>query len=282
MILYKYCDQVGVVKILESLELKLPFISEVNDPLECMPLFYWGEDISALERKCLSSLRNNNMVPSADFRERIQQIFNDGDFRKKLLKDMKKHQKYWNEHKGCLVSVSETSRNMVMWAHYANRHKGVVLGIDFDNIFKEKEGIQMDPVEYHEERQKIDILMDHHSKEWLEEMMKSLLIKSVDWKYEKECRNIFLVDDLEKLQEKGLACLRKFKKVWFVLKGKKAWFLRLHPSSIKEIVFGLYAEESLKTDIRKFKYRQELQHVKLYNAVESDTYDFNLVEEKIA
>jgi hypothetical protein len=38
-VLYKYCDQKGIVKILESLELKLPYISQVNDPLECLPLF---------------------------------------------------------------------------------------------------------------------------------------------------------------------------------------------------------------------------------------------------
>jgi hypothetical protein len=39
-ILYKYCDQLGIVKILGALELKLPYISEVNDPLECLPIFY--------------------------------------------------------------------------------------------------------------------------------------------------------------------------------------------------------------------------------------------------
>ena len=40
-VLYKYVDTIGTVKILETLELKMPFISDVNDPLECMPHFYY-------------------------------------------------------------------------------------------------------------------------------------------------------------------------------------------------------------------------------------------------
>lgn len=38
-VLYKYCDQLGAVKILGSLELKMPNVIDVNDPLECRPVF---------------------------------------------------------------------------------------------------------------------------------------------------------------------------------------------------------------------------------------------------
>ena len=75
------------------------------------------------------------------------------------------------------------------------------------------------------------------------------------------------------LEQQGLACLKDFN-------GKKTWFLRLNPESIREIIFGWYAEENLKLAIRKLIERPELQHVKLYQAEEkgSETYTLNLID----
>jgi hypothetical protein len=100
---------------------------------------------------------------------------------------------------------------------------------------------------------------------------KALFTKSTDWKYEQEFRTVFLVDHLEIFQRQGLACLKDFN-------GKKTWFLRLNPKSIKEIIFGLYKEESLKSYIRKLIDRPELQHAKLYQTEESETYILNLID----
>ncbi len=75
--------------------------------------------------------------------------------------------------------------------------------------------------------------------------------------------------DLEIMQQKGLAHLKDFK-------GKDTWFLRLNPVSIREVIFGLYTDKSLKSDIRKLIERQDLQHVKLCQAEESETYTLNL------
>jgi hypothetical protein len=57
---------------------------------------------------------------------------------------------------------------------------------------------------------------------------------------------------------------------------KESWLLKLNPASIKEVVFGLYTEKSLKSAIRKLIERPELQHVKLRQAEESETYTLNL------
>lgn len=266
-ILYKYCDQDGI-KIIESLELKLPYVSQVNDPLECLPLFYCPDDNSAIEKRYLSVLKRRNMHPSADYKQNLEK----GEIHKKLAESSLKFQKDWN-HKNCLLSVSKTARNTVMWAHYADKHKGVVIGIDFDNIFPETNreiGILMDPVKYSEQRPKINILTDFN--ESPEAYEKTVLIKSTEWKYEREFRTIFLVDHLEILRRQGLAHLKDFK-------GKKTWFLRLNPESIREIIFGLYTEEGLKLAIRKLIERAELQHVKLYQAEESETYTLNLVDQ---
>jgi hypothetical protein len=79
-VLYKYCDQLGIVKILALLELKLPYISDVNDPLECLPVFQCS-DTSEKEKH-----------------QKIQE-----EWKKRTL----------------LLSVSRTAQNTVMWSHYA-------------------------------------------------------------------------------------------------------------------------------------------------------------------
>jgi len=269
-ILYKYCDQDGI-KIIETLELKLPYVSEVNDPLECLPFFYCPDDKSAIEARYLSALKRKNMHPSSDYKQKLNEQFEKGEIQERLEESQRELQKDWNQKKGCLLSVSETSQNTVMWAHYTDKHKGIVIGIDFDKIFPNTNivpGILMDPVNYSEKRPRINILLESVP----DEGQKLFFTKSIDWRYEKEFRTIFLVDDLERLRQQGLTHLKDFK-------GKNTWFLRLAPESIREIIFGLYTEEGLKSAIRKLIERSELQHVKLYQAEESETYTLNLVEQ---
>jgi hypothetical protein len=268
-ILYKYCEQLGAEKILESLELKLPYISEVNDPLECLPVFYCPNDKAAMKDQWLRTFNRNNINPPIDWEQKLNGQFEKGELQKKLLESAGELQDDLNR-KNCLLSVSKTANSTVMWAHYTDKHKGAVIGIDFDNIFSNV-GIPMLRVDYSEQRPKINILTDTESS--LKAFLKTLLTKSTEWEYEQEFRVAFLDTFLMDLAQRGFACLKEFN-------GKKTWFLRLNPESIREVIFGLYAEESLKLAIRKLIERAELQHVKLYQAEESETYTLNLIDLK--
>ncbi|MHC4535983.1 MAG: DUF2971 domain-containing protein [Planctomycetota bacterium] len=268
-ILYKYCDQLGIVKILESLELKLPFISQVNDPYECLPIFYCPNDKSAIEAKCLRVFKRNNAHPPADWKQKLNEQFEKGDIQERLEESQRELQKDWNQKKCCLLSVSKTAQNTVMWAHYADKHKGAVIGINFDKIFRNI-GIKMLRVDYDKQRPKVNVLEEPEESVSNKSVEITLTTKSDAWCYEKEFRTIFLVDHLEILQQQGLAHLNNFK-------GKNTWFLRLNPESIREIIFGLYTEENLKLTMRKLIEQAELKHVKLYQAEESETYTLNLV-----
>jgi hypothetical protein len=259
-ILYKYCDPLGVVKILGALELKLPNISEVNDPLECLPVFYCPKDKNAIEALYFSALKRRGMLPSGDYKQKLEK----GEIHKMLEESQRELQRELNQ-KSYLLSVSKTAQNTVMWAHYADKHKGTVIGIDFDKIFP-KVGIKMHRVDYSEQRPKINVLDDFREK-----FSNALLTKSSEWTYEQEFRAMFDDVSLMDLQQQGVAHLKDFN-------DKKTWFLRLNPKSIKEIIFGLYTEESLKLAIRKLTEQSELQHIKLYQAEESETYILNLVE----
>jgi hypothetical protein len=272
-ILYKYCNQEGV-KILESLELKLPYVSEVNDPLECLPFFDCPDDKPAFIKRCLLALNHKGISPPEGLTQTLNERYDKGEiqeYRKELAESSQKVQENLNQ-KSCLLSVSKTASNTVMWTHYSQRHRGIVIGIDFDKVFYEIEkvifSLKLHQVKYSEQRPRINVLIDFEIQP--KAYFKTVLTKSSEWKYEREFRAVFLVDHLEGLQHHDLACLKDFK-------GKKTWFLRLNPESIREIVFGLYTEESLKLAIKKLVERAELQHVKLYQAEESDTYVLNLI-----
>lgn len=264
-ILYKYCDQLGVVKILGALELKLPYISQVNDPLECLPFIYCPNDKFAMEAQCLRTFKRNNDCPPVGWKQKLYEQIRTGEFQKKLTDGLREYI-YDYIKKSILLSVSQEARSTVMWAHYADKHKGAVIGIDFDRILP-KSGIKMNRVTYSEQRPKMNVLDDSEREEKYRE---TLVTKSTEWTYEREFRVIFDGAYFMGLEQQGLAHLKDFN-------GKKTWFLRLNPESIREIIFGLYTEESLKLAIRKLIERAELQHVKLFQAEESETYTLNLV-----
>lgn len=172
-VLYKYCDQNGIAKILEFSELKLPYISEVNDPLECLPFFYCPDDKLAIEARYLSVLKRRNIPTPSGYKQALNGLYKKGEIQRELSNSSRKCQNNWNQ-KNCLLSVSKTARNTVMWAHYAEKHKGAVIGIDFDSIFSNS-GIQMDIVDYSEQRPIINILTDFETHP--EAFLKTILTK---------------------------------------------------------------------------------------------------------
>jgi hypothetical protein len=270
-ILYKYCDQNGI-KIIELLELKLPYVSEVNDPLECLPIFYCPDDRSAIEARYIAALKRKEKSLPIGYNQVLNELYQKGEIQKELAESSLRVQKSLNQ-KSCLLSVSKTASNTVMWAHYSDKHEGIVIGIDLDKVFYEIDkiicGLKLNQVEYSEKRPRINVLIDFEIPP--ESFFRTILTKSSEWKYEQEFRAVFHIDTLENLQKHSLACIKDFN-------GQKTWFLKLNPKSIKEIIFGLYAEGSLKQKVINIIKRPELQHVKLYQTEESETYTLNLVE----
>lgn len=272
-ILYKYCDCLGGIKILSSLELKLPFISDVNDPYDCRALYVCGDDKGKIEKWFLKTLDKRNLPVPNDFKLKVDDFLKSEDRRTELIVKAHKVHEDWNKE-NCLLSVSKTAKNPVIWAHYADLHQGVVIGIDFDIVFYKDGktwGIQMNEVIYPPERQKIDVFDDDKGR-----YLKILTTKSFYWGYEEEVRCIFAKNstdapgtDLETSQRDGLMLFKEFN-------GKKTWFLRLNPQSIKQVIFGLSTEESLKLAVRKLIVG--LPDIKLYKVVESKTYQFDMVE----
>ena len=274
-VLYKYCDTKGLRGILETLELKLPYISHVNDPFECLPFVYCPDDKAALGKRCLSALEHRGTSIPADYEQWLDDQFEEGKIQNDLVDTHRKFLEEWNEQKGCLLSVSENAQETVMWAHYAERHKGGVIGIDFDDISPNPNGppgILIESVSYYEDRPKINVLEEPEEDVSSEAIRKTLMTKSIGWIYEKEYRTIYFVNELEKMKQQGLSDFRKINPEDI----KESWVLKLNPASIKEVIFGLYTEDCLKEDIKELIKRPDLKHINLLQTEEAETYTLNL------
>lgn len=80
---------------------------------------------------------------------------------------------------------SETKSSILMWAHYANAHKGFCIGYEFKDLFN-KFDINILPITYSDDFLKIDsfdTFHDHHKI-----FIKACKTKSKEWSYEKEWR----------------------------------------------------------------------------------------------
>lgn len=99
------------------------------------------------------------------------------------LMDKMINRKYWDNFK--TFCLSNTQRNILMWSHYANNHKGICLG--FDSTPEKTVFGGAKKVKYCEDRYEIAWLDGDRE----EGLIESLYRKSDLWKYEQEWRIVY-------------------------------------------------------------------------------------------
>lgn len=116
-----------------------------------------------------------------------------------------------------ILSVSRKPLDILMWAHYANDHTGIVLGFDWNEtgLPEAKEMV------YQSHYRSLDLWS--HSKDELADV--AFYQKSSHWSYEQELRSIFKIDD-EMFKEDNPPD---------ILEARKRKF---NPHSLKEVIFG--------------------------------------------
>ncbi|WP_421219423.1 DUF2971 domain-containing protein [Aeromonas enteropelogenes] len=109
-----------------------------------------------------------------------------------------------------IISLSETHRNLLMWAHYANEHKGFCIGVKnnyLENIrplqpILESTPIYEQPIKVRYDTERFDFQIS--SKPLIDLFKKivthQLTVKSDDWMYEKEYRSIVCLLNHEKVK----------------------------------------------------------------------------------
>ncbi|MEN3756666.1 DUF2971 domain-containing protein [Aeromonas veronii] len=176
-VLYKYySENFDVVDHLKNPAIKLATTRSLNDPFEVQ-----------LSNELAKSLTNKRL-----------KIFDEKLLKdKKFREDVKKSYQIVSNQFG-IISLTETHRNILMWAHYANSHKGVCIGykktfIDELNhrehpISDEWKGIYTpEKIRYDSKRFELEIDSEETENEII---MQAMLKKSDDWIYEKEHRCI--------------------------------------------------------------------------------------------
>ncbi|MBL0492748.1 DUF2971 domain-containing protein [Aeromonas veronii] len=111
-----------------------------------------------------------------------------------------------------VISLSESNRSLLMWAHYANQHKGIVIGLEDDFLYDELNHIpyssrlilEPKPIKISYDTIRFDLTDFENFPENRHDIanmlaMKLLTTKSDDWLYEKEHRCIVPIGIADKI-----------------------------------------------------------------------------------
>jgi len=123
-----------------------------------------------------------------------------------------------------VLCFSGLKDNLLMWAHYADSHRGFVVEFDTEDEDFRRLG-ELHEVLYRKDRPLFDVVKGPD--------MAIYLLKGLEWNYEKEFR-IF---------RPLLGCERRS------IHGTNCFFVRLPRSSVRAVYFGNRMETALKTEI---------------------------------
>ena len=138
--------------------------------------------------------------------------------------------------------------NNLMWAHYADRHKGICIGFDTDLL--KDEDIEFYPINYVKEQLKVNVPCSD------DDIIRILTTKGKDWKYEKEIRAI-----------------KKFPTKKLTTKDR-IWKFNSH--AVKEIILGAKMNERDTRLLFSICKRDDFSNAIPYKIVYDETKNFGL------
>jgi hypothetical protein len=267
MTIYKYCGARGV-DILKHLRIKVTQPEEFNDPFEFTPRIIGelseaqaGEMFADEEfvRQQLEIMeRRGEKFPGGceAFREFLACPRNRKELAKRFpaehLETMRelarKNLAQVSEQFGVLC-LSTVSDSIAMWSHYADKHRGIVIGFDSDHPnFANRNWFT---VNYAKDRVSVDIAWTLRRAEVSDGVpLKTLKTKSEVWSYERELRSIFKLSDLESISSDG----------------RKEYFWRIPKDVIREVKLGYRCPKAIEDSVQAAIVGSDLCHVRVERA----------------
>lgn len=183
-------------------------------------------------------------------------------------------------HTARILCLSATNKSILMWAHYAKSHTGVVIEFDTNHLVLRL----VKDVNYENNILEINMETLHKmNDETIKEFHKKIYrTKFEDWDYEKEYRAIIHINDNKILAEvKNNTDLgENWKNCYNALKNKeKCIYFPIAKEAIKAIYLGYNIKEIDKMYILNI-IKRLYPHVKCYKAIKSET-SFKLTFEEI-
>lgn len=152
---------------------------DFNDPFDCAPAFTFpkGEKLKELS---LRLYQKHNPKASRNDRRQFARYATEGNTKGYQQEFVRKIGSLMEQ--SSVYSLSANPTDILMWAHYANSHKGVCLRFHAEPLAKQF--ILLAPVVYALERPEVFI----GEEEAIPLLEKMLLTKSLMWQYEQEWR----------------------------------------------------------------------------------------------
>ena len=239
-VLYKYLDVDGAIHTLKGCSVKFTPPNKFNDPFEFMPGGYSG-DTPEVRLQIVKEL----LVQDPKYRILYNTItglsYSIDDWKISLAINVEQTQKIadkifvnlqnrnWKDfvklasEKFVCLSLSQCRDNLLMWAHYAEMHKGIVIG------FKMEFFSHLHKVTYSTKRVLIPFSVTVSQTQRNKIAVAVMTTKSEDWSYEQEWRSILHRKELK--YSNGL------------------YLQDFPPEAIDSIILGVNIDESLKKEI---------------------------------
>jgi hypothetical protein len=244
----------GALKVLKGLSLKVTPPAEFNDPFELTPVlspFATKEEALGNIRNAILGQKSGHSLPK-DFRIAMADAVlnlakNQGDLNYCVQQSVPLciSQEYG------IVCFSSVPNQLLMWAHYASTHTGIMLEFDTSApLFKTENFFH---VIYRNQR----VIFDQ-KKSSLEQLKRLAQRKCPDWKYEKESRLIVPLAVTEK--RSGF------------------YFLKIEPEWVKSITVGARACPEIKNQTKILG--RQWKHLEIYR-MSMDEKTFSLRRDKM-
>jgi hypothetical protein len=277
---YKYTDARGAKKILENLQLLYKSPKKFNDPFDCkiglrldidykkfVPLF-----IKKLHQ-LLFSRRRPELLESSVRKDKILEMWENGSDEEKI-QWLEKLRESWEKKTSevneryihdvmCnyrVFCVSKIPDQLLMWAHYADEHKGAVIKLSMPEnplgCWRFKEVTYSDEFPIHcTTDQWVDNMLGLWRPNPEETAEKLLFTKSDHWQYECEWRDITKLETLDNFRD-GEHCFE------------------IEKERILAVYFGLEMKNKDREEIMEIR-KEKLPHLEVY-LTEKDRNKFKL------
>lgn len=270
MSLYKYMSGEGAIRLFRSGMVRFTQPIEFNDPFEMQPFIKGLADEPTLENQfrdgfgktldpqideMLSKLRLTAEQKSKIDRGSIHQTVQSqapealGLFKKlaQLVTPLVDRQIYKtvNENLGAFC-LTEKPDDLLMWAHYADHHRGAILEFDQNNeFFNRRLGPQDDfrhfkKVTYTQDRPNV-FLADSDAVDFF-------YFKSTEWEYEQEWRLIAPLADCKRVDRQNRLPIYLFK---------------LPPECVRSVGIGVRMLDQQKLKLTRELRRADFRHVRV-------------------
>ncbi|MCF5759181.1 DUF2971 domain-containing protein [Aeromonas veronii] len=180
-VFYKYySSKLNILEYLDNPNIKLSTAKSFNDPFE-----------ESLPNKIIKDLVKS--VSNANY------LKDSSQYTTKRLRELYKN--VTTEHG--IVSLTENHRNLLMWAHYADSHKGFCIGYKKDFLLNVIPYEDASPKKVTYDKKRLDPLKFDKDDIPFDIIMKTLTTKSDEWIYEKEHRCIVSISAADSFEFYG-------------------------------------------------------------------------------